>query len=794
MRETHTTPRDFDAFFERAAGVPPFPYQRRLAEGDLWPARVEVPTGLGKTLAIIVSWLWRRRPGGPFHTATPRRLVYCLPMRVLVEQTRDVVRSVIERLGADVRVVVLMGGVDDDGAWDTRPEDDAIIIGTQDMLLSRALNRGYGMSRYRWPLHFGMLNNDCLWVIDEVQLVGSGVATTAQLQAFRRRLGTIRPSQTSWMSATLEDGWIRTVDVEDADVVGRLALDEADRADPVVAQRIGARKLCASASASMGDQRALASEIERTHRAGTRTLAVVNTVERARDLFVQLRKTKTNATLVLLHSRFRQAERDAALARALAAPTDAGTIVVSTQVIEAGVDLTSSTLFTEVAPWASLVQRFGRCNRRGEDADARVLWVPLPNDDKARAKVALPYDVGVLAEAQGTLSLLAEVGPSALPRKPMALERGLVLRRRDLLDLFDTTPDLMGNDVDVSRFIRDVDDQDVRVCWRAVEDAPARTDATPAREELCAVPVGVAREWHKSKRAMWCWNGLDGRWTETERIYPGLTLVLRAADGGYDDVLGLDPKGTAAVTPVTSTHADPRDEDREYDGDPESEWRHWYTLSAHSIDVAGEAATLADAIDLPAALRDALIEAGRWHDAGKAHAVWQAAAKRLGTHPPAELVAKSQAERGRITYEGRRGFRHELASALLALAHGKEDLVCFLVACHHGKVRMSLRALPFENTPRGPDGSEDAEIRHARGVWEGDALPAVDLGDGIVVPPTKLTLRYMLLGDDDQTGPSWLTRVLALRDSADLGPFRLGFLEGLVKSADERASARRRGS
>lgn len=53
------------------------------------------------------------------------------------------------------------------------------------MLLSRALNRGYAMSRYRWPMHFGLLNNDCLWVMDEIQLMGPGVPTACQLEAFR---------------------------------------------------------------------------------------------------------------------------------------------------------------------------------------------------------------------------------------------------------------------------------------------------------------------------------------------------------------------------------------------------------------------------------------------------------------------------------------------------------------------------------------------------------------------------------------------------------------------------------
>ena len=38
-----------------------------------------------------------------------------------------------------------MGG-DDELAWDLHPERDATLIRAQDMLLSRALNRGYAMS------------------------------------------------------------------------------------------------------------------------------------------------------------------------------------------------------------------------------------------------------------------------------------------------------------------------------------------------------------------------------------------------------------------------------------------------------------------------------------------------------------------------------------------------------------------------------------------------------------------------------------------------------------------------
>ena len=107
-----------------------------------------------------------------------------------------------------------MGGEGTDD-WDLHPEQPAILIGTQDMLLSRALNRGFGMGRFRWPMHYGLLNNDCLWVLDEIQLMGTGLATSTQLQAFRESLGTFGTVRTVWMSATLLPGWLASVDYRD---------------------------------------------------------------------------------------------------------------------------------------------------------------------------------------------------------------------------------------------------------------------------------------------------------------------------------------------------------------------------------------------------------------------------------------------------------------------------------------------------------------------------------------------------------------------------------------------------
>ena len=101
----------FRGFFKHATGIEqePYPYQERLAEARVESRLIHIPTGCGKTAAVILAWLWRRR-SDPANT--PRRLVYCLPMRVLVEQTRDNAETWLKKLGLqdEVGVHVLMGG------------------------------------------------------------------------------------------------------------------------------------------------------------------------------------------------------------------------------------------------------------------------------------------------------------------------------------------------------------------------------------------------------------------------------------------------------------------------------------------------------------------------------------------------------------------------------------------------------------------------------------------------------------------------------------------------------------
>ena len=106
-------------------------------------------------------------------------------MRVLVEQSVDEAKKWIKNLNLEITVDVLMGGVDAD-EWFLYPEQPAILIGTQDMLLSRALNRGYAASRFHWPIDFGLTEQRLPVGVRRTATDGQRCSTSSQLAGLRK--------------------------------------------------------------------------------------------------------------------------------------------------------------------------------------------------------------------------------------------------------------------------------------------------------------------------------------------------------------------------------------------------------------------------------------------------------------------------------------------------------------------------------------------------------------------------------------------------------------------------------
>ena len=808
----------FEQFFSTAFGkdLSPFAYQQALAK-RAWPDALIAPTGLGKTAAVVLGWAWQHVAA---EYAPPRRLVYCLPMRTLVDQTERNVREWLRRLGeADPHwksrlpdpktgVHVLMGGIDEP-RWFEKPAHPAILIGTQDMLLSRALMRGYAMSRFRWPVDFALLHNDAQWVFDEVQLMGSGLATSTQFEGFRRKLGTEIASRSLWVSATLHPDWLGTVDFQQSPTVWRVPDDfPQDAQSSHVRKLIDAPKPIQQASVAPVSAKkadldayatALAEETLRLHQENRTTLVVVNTVVRAQAVHKALKKKDSPARLALIHSRFRPKDRKAQMDKLPEPGEEKDLIVVATQAIEAGVDLSAAVMLTELAPASSLVQRFGRVNRYGELNDAgggTIRWIDLIGgglDDS----LAAPYEIDELKIGRERIAALADARPSNLaPPAPDDCDHQRVIRSRDMLDLYDTDPDLTGFDVDIAPYIRDAEDTDIRVFWRDLSTGP-EDQLAPTRDELCAVPIRQARDWLKDVRQkegqrvfridpqaranMKAWTAFR------EDPWPGLVLLVHANAGGYSPETGFDKAIKAAVEPV-EIERELSAADESNDADPDSSRQRGFVgLVKHLDNVGFEAGLLCDGLGVCGDRKAAIVQAAYWHDLGKAHAEFQA--RMVANDPesdsrPEGLFAKAP-KYDRM--KGRAYLRHELASALAFLTQAdwerEADLVAYLIAAHHGKVRLNLRPLPAESPATGEDSP-----RFARGVWEGDVVPPVDLGGGETWAGGPLALSVMELGEHPETGASWTERTRNLL--SQYGPFRLAWLEALVRIADWQASAK----
>lgn len=95
-------------------------------------------------------------------------------------------------------------------------------------------------------------------------------------------------------------------------------------------------------------------------------LVITNTVEEAIKIAEQMHQYVPEDELILLHSRFMHKDRRRIEKALFNKYLQKSHIFISTQVSEVSLDISYDELYTELAPLPSLIQRFGRVNRRGK--------------------------------------------------------------------------------------------------------------------------------------------------------------------------------------------------------------------------------------------------------------------------------------------------------------------------------------------------------------------------------------------------------------------------------------------
>ncbi|MBN1813834.1 MAG: CRISPR-associated helicase Cas3' [Anaerolineae bacterium] len=359
-----------------------YPFQRRvcdlLSEGR--SVILQAPTGSGKTRAALYPFLraWEcegtGRPGEDF----PRKCIYSVPLRVLANQfwTEYASRATNFGFRRPMDVTIQTGA----RAEDPKLEGN-LVFATIDQTLSNLLNIPYALSLGQGNLNAGAVVSSYL-VFDELHLFDPDTTLPATLHLLRLLRGVV-PFLV--MTATLS-----------TDMVGALAKEldaEAIVLDPAEAAAIPSQKK--TRRVQTVDAELHANQVLERHE--RRSLAICNTVPRAQALFQALQaRVGENTQVRLLHSRFLREDRDACeewLQREFGKEKERYTvesaILVATQVVEVGLDITCQALHTELAPAASVVQRAGRCARY-QDEEGDVYVYHLPVNEQGQAQYA-PY-------------------------------------------------------------------------------------------------------------------------------------------------------------------------------------------------------------------------------------------------------------------------------------------------------------------------------------------------------------------------------------------------------------------
>ncbi|MGW3115393.1 type I-G CRISPR-associated helicase/endonuclease Cas3g [Streptomyces sp. NPDC001091] len=500
---------EFPAFVSEAFGYLPFPWQeaylRAIAAGADWPD-LDVPTALGKT-SLIDIWAfllaWQAAQGSV--RTIPLRLFFAVDRRLVVDQAHehaerlaDVLRqaepgSVCGRVAAalaqlgggdeSLSVVRMRGGVDWASRWLRSPAQPAVVVSTVDQYGSRLLFRGYHTTPRMRPIDAALTGFDALLALDEAHLSQALLTTARDCAAYQATATDPQFAARALKVVSLS----ATADNSDRP---RLGVGLQDRAHPVAGRRLHANRRVtlldvsawgktsteAFAHGAIASVDALLPVIERP------VVAVVaNTIASARAAFQAL-STRDDLDVLLLTGRCRDGERtnlvDGPLAELLNG-VDPGRsrplVVVATQTIEVGLDVSVAGMCIEAAAWDAVLQRLGRLDRTGDLALAPAVLLRTHVPDDAQT---IPVYGEAAARTWDWLAshTLVLDQPGATEELQQALATGLPLNPSTLTEL--------RTGIDLS--VLTAPSPRIPVVHQTVLDSWARTDPAPVPDQVPA--------------------------------------------------------------------------------------------------------------------------------------------------------------------------------------------------------------------------------------------------------------------------------------------------------------------
>ncbi len=359
-----------------------FDHQQKMWKyviNNRFPILLKAPTGSGKTEAIIAPFL-KQFIDKKFYIAP--RVIYVLPMRVLANSIAKRIKNYAEKISTKISVEIQHGDVPNAPFFIAD-----IVVTTLDQFLY-GFARASGQVGRHLDIPAGSIASSIV-VFDEAHMYRDEFT----FSIMRALMEILQKSHipfvimTATMPKSLEENLFEDKELfKDLwSIIGETSVESS------ITTTLENSPLYSNGEVYISDD--LLKKIKKQ-----KTLIVVNQVKRAQEIYEEIKaklKLRDNE-IVLLHSRFTKIDRKQHENEAIymiphkengkvIIQRDVG-IVISTQVLEAGIDFSAELLLTELAPADSIVQRAGRCARyKGEKGEMIVF--PVENE-----KGHLPYE------------------------------------------------------------------------------------------------------------------------------------------------------------------------------------------------------------------------------------------------------------------------------------------------------------------------------------------------------------------------------------------------------------------
>ncbi len=372
--------------YNELLAFPPYEYQAKVAELLLSGKNVilSVPTGAGKTWASIIPFLLAKQNN---IESFPQKMIYSLPLRTLANSIHQDVNEVLDKSILNKGLTSIQTGEYSNDKYFKKD----IVFSTIDQTLSNFLSFPLPLSKREANINAGAIIGSYL-VFDEFHLLDPSLSMATTLGTLRMLSNMTR---FCIMTATMSDEFINFLQNESGlENIEIVTLKDFPNDVPKINSLI-APKNTIKKEVIISENTIDAETIVSNHK--NKTIVICNRVETAQSLFIEIEKIKkTETEIFCIHGRFfdkDRKEKEKKVKEYFKKGSKKNAILISTQVIEAGMDISCEVLHTQVSPVNSFLQRAGRCARYANETGKIFVYDILTLDEKLKLDDTLSDDV-----------------------------------------------------------------------------------------------------------------------------------------------------------------------------------------------------------------------------------------------------------------------------------------------------------------------------------------------------------------------------------------------------------------